>query len=136
MSLETVRLSQTARDQLVQMKRHSGLKQWNVLCRWAYCLSLAEESPPRKQPVPSDSNVEMTWRTFGGADEGIFAGLAQARHAAEHDLDLDSTDHFRLHLHRGIGYLTGDRDRRTIDAMVRMVVEDADRQRTSRSQES
>ena len=136
MSLETVRLSQVARDQLVQMKRYAGLKQWNVLCRWAYCLSLAEDSPPRKQPVPSDSNVEMAWRTFGGADEDLYHGLAHNRHEHEPDLDLDPLDHFRLHLHRGIGYLTGDRDRRTIDAMVRMVVEDADKQKSERSHSS
>ncbi len=136
MSLETVRLSQVARDQLVQMKRHSGLKQWNVLCRWAYCLSLAEDSAPRNQPIPSDSNVEMTWRTFGGAEDGIFAGLAQVRRTAEPDLELDAVDHFRLHLHRGIGYLAGDRDRRTIEAMVRMVVEDVDRRQALQSQDS
>lgn len=131
MSIETIRLSQVARDQLVQMKRHSGLKQWNVLCRWAYCLSLAEASAPRRQPVPGDSNVEMTWRTFGGVDESVFANLAQCRHARESDLELEAADHFRLHLHRGIGYLSGDRDRRTIDALVRMVIEHADRREGS-----
>lgn len=126
MPLDTIRLSKVARDQLVQMKRHSGLRQWNVLCRWAYCLSLAEETPPRKQPVPSDSSVEMTWRTFGGADDEVYRELAISRHESEPDLDLGPADHFRLHLHRGIGYLTGDRDRRSIEAMVRLVIEDAD----------
>ena len=126
MPVETIRLSQTARDQLVQMKRYCGIGQWNILCRWAYCLSLAEPSPPRKQPVPSDSSVEMAWRTFGGVDDEVYRELANVRHEGEPDLDLEVADHFRLHLHRGIGYLTGDRDRRSIEAMVRVVIDDAD----------
>ena len=136
MPLDTVRLSQTARDQLVQMKRHCGIGQWNVLCRWAYCLSLAEASPPRKQPVPSDSNVEMTWRTFGGADDEVFRELAFARQEADSELGLNPADNFRLHLHRGIGYLTGDRDRRSIEAMVRLVIEDADQRNAPSTAES
>ena len=79
MPIENIRLSQVARDQLVQMKRYCGIGQWNILCRWAYCLSLAESSPPRKQPVPSDSSVEMTWRTFGGADDEVYRELAHVR---------------------------------------------------------
>ena len=42
MSLETVRLSQRGKEQLIKLKRVTGIKQWNVLCRWALCVSLAD----------------------------------------------------------------------------------------------
>ena len=46
MALEHIRLSQTARDQLITLKRRTGIAHWNVLCRWAFCRSLAEPAPP------------------------------------------------------------------------------------------
>ena len=66
MTLEHIRLSQTARDQLITLKRRTGIAHWNVLCRWAFCRSLAEPAPPPAAKLTLDSNVEMTWRVFAG----------------------------------------------------------------------
>ena len=65
MVVEHIRLSQKAKDQLIKLKRNTGIEQWNVLCRWAFCLSLSEASAPRVTKIPSDSNVEMSWKVFG-----------------------------------------------------------------------
>ena len=46
MAIEHIRLSQQARDQLITLKRRTGIAHWNVLCRWALCRSLAEPAPP------------------------------------------------------------------------------------------
>jgi DNA sulfur modification protein DndE len=110
MPLEHIRLSKTARDQLLTLKKRTGIDQWNVLCRWAICRSLAEESVPPESKIPADSNVEMTWRVFSGnlGDE-LWALLRLRCHAEGLALDEESLAHqFRLHLHRGISYLVGD----------------------------
>jgi DNA sulfur modification protein DndE len=110
MSLETIRLSQRAKDQLTRVKRDCGIKHWNVLSRWAICLSLAEESVPAPARIPADSSVEMSWRVFGGTDADLFLALITQR-CHEDGLGTDSetvSEQFRLHLHRGIGYLFGD----------------------------
>ena len=60
MSLKQIRLSAQARDQLIRLKARTGIGQWNVLCRWAFCLSLRQPSPPTPVEVPADSHVEMT----------------------------------------------------------------------------
>ena len=44
--VERVRLSKSAEDQLNKLKRSTKIKQWNILCRWALCRSLAEPSIP------------------------------------------------------------------------------------------
>ena len=44
MAVEHVRISQDARDKLIKLKRVTGIKNWNVLCRWGLCASLAETS--------------------------------------------------------------------------------------------
>ena len=76
--IETIHVSQTARDQLVKLKRYTGLKNWNIVCRWGFCASLAEPSPPPASRIPSDSSVEMTWRVFGGAHHELYLALTEA----------------------------------------------------------
>ena len=77
--VSTIRLSVTAREQLITLKRHTGIRQWNVLCRWAFTTSLAELSMPPRQLHPADSNVEMTWKVFGGTHEAVYAALLVER---------------------------------------------------------
>jgi DNA sulfur modification protein DndE len=120
MPVDHIRLSQAARDQLITLKRRTGIKYWNELCRWALCVSLAEPAPPPAARIPADSNVEMEWRTFAGPCGDLLWGLL--RHRCNDDgLPLDEetlSQQFRLHLHRGIGYLAGNRDLASIADLV------------------
>src|SRR3954451_18823304 len=105
--MDTVRVSKQAKDQLMTLKRRTGIQQWNILCRWALCRSLAEPSVPPDIEIPIDSNVEMTWRVFAGEYGDVFSALVERRCALDgHELDAANVNRqFRLHLHRGIGYL-------------------------------
>jgi len=111
MAIETVRISKQGRDQLLTLKRRTGIANWNILCRWAFCVSLSEESPPRDEPVAGEQPVEMTWRTFGGEKADVYLALLKQRcHADGHGLQDETLSHqLRLHLHRGISYLAGDK---------------------------
>ena len=104
--VETIVLSQQAKDQLIRLKRRTGIKQWNVLCRWAFCLSLADPSPPPQVRHPADSSVEMTWKVFGGKYAAVYAAMLRERCATA---GLGSGDGaaalLRLHVHRGIAFL-------------------------------
>lgn len=109
--IEHIRLSQQARDQLIKLKRWTGIQHWNVLCRWGFCVSLAEPTIPTPAKIPADSSVEMSWRVFGGPYGDIYLALLKER--CRRDV-LGTTDEtlatqFRLHLHRGIAYLAADR---------------------------
>lgn len=120
--IETIRLSDRARSQLLTMKRRTGIQNWNVLCRWAFCLSLAEKSAPPQENIPSDSPVEMSWKTFAGRHEDVYWALLVAR-AQQDGVDLNDESlnaHFRLHLHRGISYLQ-NRVTDGVDELLRMV---------------
>ena len=110
MAIEHIRLAQTARDQLVTLKRRTGIAHWNVLCRWALCRSLAEPAPPPAVKLVLDSSVEMNWRVFAGDQGDVLWALVRFRcHIDGLDLDEETlANQFRLHLHRGIGYLVGD----------------------------
>lgn len=100
-------LSSQAKDQLARLKGKTGIRNWNVLCRWALCYSLREPSIPPHADIPADSNVEMTWETFAGEYHEVYAALIIQR-CINDGLGTDPktlAEQFRLHLHRGIAYL-------------------------------
>ncbi|WP_435112170.1 DNA sulfur modification protein DndE [Nocardiopsis synnemataformans] len=107
MSLETIRLSQAARDQLVRLKRTTGIPTWNVLCRWALAISLQDPSVPLVRDIITDSNVEMTWRTFAGTYADVYRALLVHRCVldGEEPTDAAVARALTIHVHRGIGYL-------------------------------
>lgn len=118
--IETVRVTQHAKDQLLTLKRRTGITQWNVLCRWALCRSLAEPAPPPVIELQLNSNVEIEWRTFGGSEEEIYLSLVRCR-CVKDGLKCDDqgiAEQFRLHLHRGIGYLVGDRSLQSVEDLI------------------
>lgn len=124
MSLETVRVSTQAKEQLTRLKTRTGIANWNVLCRWALCKSLGEKDPPAIVPIVTDSNIEMSWRTFGGEFADLY--LALVEHRCHRDgLGTDQAtveEQFKLHLHRGIGSLFGDKSIVTIADLIQLAV--------------
>ena len=124
MTIEHIRLSQQAKDQLVKLKRVTGIEHWNVLCRWALCLSFAEQSIPPLSKIPADSNVEMSWKVFGGRYADLYMVLLKERCIRDR-LGVDAETlaiQFRLHLHRGISYLAGNRKLRNISDLVALAL--------------
>lgn len=121
MSIEHIRLSQQAREHLIWLKRTTGIMNWNVLCRWAFCTSLAEKTVPAPIKVPADSSVEMTWKVFGGEHADLYMALLKARCIRDGLGTSDDvvTTQFRLHLHRGIGYVFADKKIRDVGALFR-----------------
>ena len=90
MSIKQVRLSNQAKEQLIRLKTRTGIQQWNILCRWALCLSLKELTPPTPIDIPADSNVEMTWQVFGGEHNELYLALLKQR-CTNDGLPLDTT---------------------------------------------
>ncbi len=106
--IDNIRLSEKAKQQLIVIKRKTGIENWNVLCRWALFLSLSEESIPPFEDIQTDSSVEMTWKVFAGENAELIRTLLAQRMFNE-QVSLDNTEHvyhfFKLHMHRGISFL-------------------------------
>ena len=127
MSLAQIRLSAQAKEQLIRLKMRTGITQWKILCRWAFCLSLRQPAPPAPVEVPADSNVEMSWQVLGGEAGELYLAPLKERCARD---GLGTAEEvlgrqFRLHLHRGFGYLATPHAIRSIADLVRLAVEEA-----------
>jgi len=120
MSIKLIRLSSQAKEQLIRLKTRTGIPQWNILCRWAFCLSLAEPTPPTPVEIPADSNVEMTWGVFAGEWHEVYLALLKERCARDgQETSAENLNRqLRLHLHRGIGYLATPNRIRSIGDLV------------------
>jgi DNA sulfur modification protein DndE len=121
--IDRIRISQNAREQLLKLKRATRIEHWNVLCRWALCKSLAEPTPPSIINIVTDSNVEMTWQVFAGNLSDILIVVLKQR-CYNDGLSTDKetlATQFRLHLHRGIGYLAGDPKLKKLEDLLLLV---------------
>lgn len=128
MIVKQVRLSQQAKEQLIRLKGRTGIQNWNVLCRWALCVSLREPSVPSDMDIPADSNVEMTWDVFAGEYGEIYAALMVQRCKSD-GLGVDPevvARQFRLHLHRGISYLAATNVVRSLNDLVNLALRKTD----------
>jgi DNA sulfur modification protein DndE len=105
--IETVRLDAETKLRLMTLKKRTGIANWNTLCRWAFCLSLADETLVRERNERDVGAVEMSWRTFAGDEEVIYRFLLVDRCQKDHgktDKELLSST-LRQHISRGAARL-------------------------------
>lgn len=121
--IERIKISQTGKDQLTKLKRITKIDQWNILCRWAFCRSLSEPTPPSPTPIKLDSNVEIAWQVFAGEmSDALIMALKQRCYNDGLSTEKETlSQQLTLHLHRGIGYLAGDPNIKKIEDFIKLV---------------
>lgn len=120
MPVETIRFVETDRDLLARIKRTTGIKGFNTLCRWAFCMSLADPNPTSVDPLGTRSNLEIEWNTFSGTYGDVYWALLVQR---AHEDGISPTDEalqreFNRHLHRGIGLLANIAQKPTVRDLI------------------
>lgn len=124
MIVKQIRLSNRAKERLSRLKGKTGIKNWNVLCRWAYCYSLKENTIPTPENIDADSNVEMSWYTFAGEYSDLYEALIIAW-CKKMDIPTDNdtmAKYIKMHIERGISYLSGTNFIKELDDLLRLGV--------------
>ena len=116
---DAVRISARGREILIKLKRYTGIGQWNVLCRVAYCYSLAIATEPTQSPEKGDVALEIEWPTFAGPIKAELAALTVARATAAGITEQDIARYVRTHLERGLSAI---QNVRSIDEAATIVV--------------
>jgi DNA sulfur modification protein DndE len=111
-TIDRVRLSAAAKQQLVTLKRRTGIEHYNVLCRHALCESLANESPVPEETYQFAGGVEIEWRVFAGEAADTYLNLLIVRcQADERDVSMEGVKRtLTRHVHRGLSYLVSKQD--------------------------
>lgn len=117
--MERIKLTAAAKNQLVTLKRRTGIEHNNAICRHALCLSLANPSVPPEEIFSFGGGVEIDWRTLTGGQDALYYNLLVVRLLAEgRRVTEDSIRQtFVQHVHRGLSYLAS---RREDDLLVEM----------------
>lgn len=123
MPVKTIRIVETDRDLLARLKRNTGVKGFNTLCRWAFCMSLADPNPTSVDPLGAMSNLEIDWDVFAGGYQEVYWALLVQR---VYEDGLDGGDEtlvreFYRHLHRGLGLLANLSQKPSIRQMTQLI---------------
>lgn len=124
MIVKQIRLSVQDKEKLSRLKGKTGIQNWNVLCRWALCCSLRENSVPLDTPAGEESNVEISWMTFGGENYKLYEALIKAR-CIQDGVETDAENlakYFYLHLRRGIAYLSSTNYIKSLEDLVSLAL--------------
>ena len=126
MIIKQIKLTNVSKDRLGRLKGKTGIKNWNVLCRWALCYSLSENTMPTDIQIVADSNVEMSWYTFGGEYSDIYDAImiAWCKNMGLPTDEETLAKYFKLHIERGIAHLSGTNFIKNLDDLLDLAIEE------------
>lgn len=128
MIVKQIRVSQHSKEKLSRLKGKTGIKNWNILCRWALCYSLSENTIPTDINIPNDSNLEMSWYTFAGEYSEVYDALMKAW-CIRMELPTDNdtlAKYFHLNLERGIAHLSGTGFIKNLGELLELAVKETE----------
>lgn len=105
--LDRVRLTINERNLLSKLKSRTGIDNWNIFARWAFCYSIGKASEINLNEEDGEYGVEMSWVVFSGKNFKIYQDLLTQECER---LDLKPTKSnlnkiLRAHLRNGIKHI-------------------------------
>lgn len=110
--IERVKLTAAAKQQLITLKRRTGIEHYNTICRHALALSLTNPAPAPIENLIFANGLEIDWEVFTGGYGETYLNILIIR--TLQDVGEFSTSQLRQtlssHLHRGLSYLASKKD--------------------------
>ena len=104
--IDQLRTSTTIKNSLTRIKSITSIQNWNVLCRWGFCLSIKQLSLPRTVDEKLDG-IEMDYGTFVGKNENIYTQLL-INNLRHHNIDVNKENlakYLYAHVNRGVNII-------------------------------
>ena len=106
LTIDILRTSSNVKSSLTRIKTITGISNWNVICRWAFCLSLKQTSLPREVEEKLDG-VEIDYDTLVGKNKSIYTQLL-INNLVAHKVVVDKknlTKYLYAHVNRGVNII-------------------------------
>ena len=104
--LDTVRTTLGVKNTLNRLKQLTGIETWNVLCRWAFCLSIKQENLPREIEETLDG-VEIDYEVFVGKNKDIYTQLL-INNLLKYKIEINKQNlskYLYAHINRGVNIM-------------------------------
>ena len=105
-TIDLLRTSASVRNSLTRIKTITGIPNWNIICRWAFCLSLKQTSLPREVDEKLDG-IEIDYDTLVGKNKSIYTQLL-INNLDSHKVEIDKknlTKYLYAHVNRGVNII-------------------------------
>ena len=105
-TIDLLRTSANVRNSLTRIKTITGIPNWNIICRWAFCLSLKQTSLPREVDEKLDG-IEIDYDTLVGKNKSIYTHLL-INNLISHKVEIDKknlTKYLYAHVNRGVNII-------------------------------
>ena len=106
--IERVKLTAAGKQQLINLKRRTGIEHYNTICRHALVVSLNNPANAPIENLQFANGIEIDWEVFCGGHGHTYLNLLIARASQEGVKPSESNIRQLLssHLHRGLSYLS------------------------------
>ena len=102
LTIDNLKTSTNLKNSLTRIKTNTGIANWNVICRWALCLSLKQTSLPREVDEKLDG-VEIDYDILVGKNKTIYTQLL-INNLITHKVEINKrnlTKFLNAHVNRG-----------------------------------
>ena len=119
--LDPIRTTLGVKYTLNRLKQLTGIETWNVLCRWAFCLSIKQENLPREIEETLDG-VEIDYEVFVGKNKDIYTQLL-INNLLKYKIEINKQNlskYLYAHINRGVNILYTNK-MKNIDSLLNLV---------------
>ena len=105
-NIDILRTSMNVKNSLTRIKSITGIPNWNILCRWAFCLSVKQTSLPREVEEKLDG-IEIDYDTLVGKNKSIYTQLL-INNLVSHKEGINKknlTKYLNAHVNRGVNII-------------------------------
>ena len=104
--LDVLRTSTNVKNSLTRIKTLTGIPNWNIICRWAFCLSIKQTALPREVEEKLDG-IEIDYDVLFGKNKPIYTQLL-INNLVTHKVEIDKknlTKYLYAHVNRGVNII-------------------------------
>ena len=105
-NIDQLRTSASLKNLLTRIKGITSIQNWNVLCRWGFCLSIKQSTVPRMVDEKLDG-VEIDYDVLVGKNKIIYTQLL-INNLRKNNIEINKenlTKYLYAHVNRGISII-------------------------------